>query len=176
MNAPDTFLTLHLGEAEVRVPREAAVMAYIEQLVEQRRPLPLDAALKTTARRLGALQQEGPNIGDQGLYGIYAGKARGYNGDPDAVLEVIDEAPSAMTWPEAVKWAESTGGRLPTRKEQALLFANVPELFKQEAYWSGEQFAGAERWAWFQTFSYGDQDTSSKDDQLRVRAVRRLSL
>jgi hypothetical protein len=39
MNAPDAFLTLNLGEAEVRVPREAAVMAYLEQQLDRARPL-----------------------------------------------------------------------------------------------------------------------------------------
>jgi hypothetical protein len=123
MNAPDAFLTLNLGEAEVRVPREAAVMAYLEQQLDRARPLTVGLS---TAARLGQLAAERPNIGDKGLYGIYAGNARGYNGEPDGVLEVLDEAPNAMTWPEAMKWAESTGGRLPTRREQALLFANVP--------------------------------------------------
>lgn len=41
-----------------------------------------------------------------------------------------------MNWEDAKKWAESVGGRLPTRREAALLFGNVPELFKEESYWT----------------------------------------
>jgi hypothetical protein len=70
MNAPDAFLTLNLGEAEVRVPREAAVMAYLEQQLDRTRPLTI--GLSAFVDRVSAAE---PNIGDKGLYGIYAGNA-----------------------------------------------------------------------------------------------------
>ena len=123
--------------------------------------------------RLHDLKEDRCAIGGKGLYGIYAGTARGYNGEPDAILEVLDEAPDGLSWDAAMKWAESTGGRLPTRKEQALLFANVPELFRQEAYWSCEPSAGAAGYAWYQYFHYGNQGWVREYGELRVRAVRR---
>ena len=126
--------------------------------------------------RLADLRKNRPDIGERGLHGIYAGNARGYDGEPDGILEVLDEAPKAMAWDNAKKWAESIGGRLPTRKEQALLFANVPELFKEEAYWSCEQCAGAAGFAWCQYFGYGTQGLYDKDGELRARAVRRLPI
>jgi hypothetical protein len=63
---------------------------------------------------------------------------------------------------------------LPFRKEQALLFANVPELFEAEYYWSCEQPAGNSDCAWCQGFDLGGQYTSGKSSSLRAVSVRRL--
>ena len=133
-------------------------------------------AAATTLTRVAALRTNRPDIGDKGLHGIYAGIARGYGDELDGIIEVLDEAPNAMPWEEAKKWSESIGGLLPTRKEQALLFANVPELFQKEAYWSCEPYAGDESCAWCQTFGNGNQYDYGKDNKLRARAVRRLPL
>ena len=146
--------------------------------------LPLGALLNienghqtiSTSMRLKELGQDRPDIGEKGLHGIYAGVARGYNDELDGILEVLDEAPKSLAWEDAKKWAAEAGGRLPTRKEQALLFANVPELFKEEAYWSCEPFAGNESSAWFQNFTDGYQSYGLKASKLRARAVRRLPL
>ena len=139
--------------------------------------------LSGIAARLKWLQQqERTPIGQRGLHGIYAGMARGGGAGQDRVpaadyiLEVLDEAPKAMTWKDAVEWAKSVGGDLPSRKEQALLFANVPELFQPECYWSGEQSASESGYAWSQGFRTGGQDDWSTDSELRARAVRRLSI
>ena len=144
--------------------------------------LPLGALLQLSDRqpssaaltRSQKLTAKGCAIGERGLYGIYAGNARGYDGELDAVIEVLDEAQERMSWADAINWAEASGGRLPTRKEQALLFANVPELFKAEAYWSCEQYADGPGWAWFQGFTSGTQYFEHEDNKLRARAVRRL--
>lgn len=144
------------------------VVRLIERALE-----PVAAAPKPSAR-LDTLKKRGPWIGEEGLHGIYAGSARGYGGEKDGVLEVLAEAPEGMAWEAAKKWAESAGGRLPTRKEAALLFANVPELFKEEAYWTCEQYAAVESYAWYQGFGYGSQNCDRKGTELRARAVRRL--
>jgi len=146
--------------------------------------LPLGVLLKlaepspavVVSTRLRELQADRPRIGEQGLYGRYVGVARADADLGDHLLEALAEAPEAMSWNDAMKWAESIGGTLPTRKEQALLFANVPELFKQEAYWSCEPDAGDESYAWCQTFSYGTQDIYRKLNELRARAVRRIAI
>jgi hypothetical protein len=144
--------------------------------------LPLRALLNMGAidvpagTRLAAVKTNRPNIGDKGLHGIYAGIARADDNGADHILEVLEEAPKPMTWQDAMDWAASIGGTLPTRKQQALLFANVPELFEKEAYWSCEQYAGNEGYAWCQGFGNGRQDSSHKSHQLRARAVRRLNL
>ena len=123
-----------------------------------------------------------PQIGQiwEGQGGVYAGIARGRDLAPDYHLIVGPELDSQTDWSAAGKWAAglSVDGHadfaLPFRKEQALAFANVPELFKAEYYWSCEQHASDSDDAWGQYFSYGDQYGWSKDSDLRARAVRRL--
>ena len=79
-----------------------------------------------------------------------------------------------MTWQAASEWATAHGGHLPTRQEQALLFANLKREFQSAWYWSVEQYSASS--AWMQYFSSGSQDYNLHDDEVRVRAVRRLKL
>jgi len=117
-----------------------------------------------------------------GQGGIYAGIARGRDGQPDYHLIVGPEAHDALDWGAATQWAASvqvdgfTDFALPGRKQQALCFANVPELFKEEYYWSSEQHASDSDSAWCQYFYNGNQLYYIKDSKLRSRAVRRSSI
>ena len=77
-------------------------------------------------------------------------------------------------WAKAKAWAAEQGGELPTRREQAVLFANAPDQFKPDWYWSAEQHAASSGYAWYQYFSYGTQYYNSIDSKLRARSVRRL--
>lgn len=123
-------------------------------------------------------------IGDiwLGEGGIYAGVMRGRDGGPDYHLIVGPEYDGALQWQPAMEWAaglEVDGHKdftLPYRNEQALLFANVPELFKREYYWSREQRAEVADYAWGHNFDHGDQGFWLKDDTNRARAVRRVLL
>ena len=81
-----------------------------------------------------------------------------------------------VNWKKANEWAASKGGELPDRVEGALLFATMKDEFKPEAYWTREQHAGDDDYAWFQTFSNGSPDDGLKAPQLRARAVRRLTI
>ena len=83
-----------------------------------------------------------------------------------------DDAPHQ----EQLDWAKSIGGELPTRQEQALLYANCKAQFKSDWYWSADLYASGSGYAWFQSFSRGSQTTSGLSDKLRARAVRRLSI
>lgn len=80
------------------------------------------------------------------------------------------------TWKEAIAWAKKQGGELPSRQEQALLFANAKEHFQPRWYWSGEQCAPGPSCAWYQHFTSGNQYYDRKGFSLRVRAVRRLAI
>lgn len=60
---------------------------------------------------------------------------------------------------------------LPARRESALCYANVPELFEKDWYWTSTQFSP--HYAWVQYFDDGGQDTSLKLIEFRARAVRR---
>ena len=64
---------------------------------------------------------------------VYAGIILGKNGDPDHHLVLLPGALHDVNWTDATRWAESIGGELPTRREQALLFANTKELADTQA-------------------------------------------
>lgn len=168
MQPTNDNIIVELGGATLSIPPRAIAKALLERVIA-------GAVLATNGV---------PKIGDpwpsQG--GIYAGIARGYSGEADAYLIVGPQAEKALKWQEAVDWAKNQGTpahadfRLPTRKEQALCFANVPELFENNWYWSGEQFAGDDGYAWCQYFGDGGQGTGPKGTDCRARAVRRLPI
>jgi hypothetical protein len=121
-----------------------------------------------------------PNIGqvwpEQGS--IYAGLSRGEDGAPDAHLVLLDDVPDGtLNWKDATAWAEGLGdgARLPTRFEAALLYAHVRDQIEPgDWYWTSTQYS--DNVAWIQGFGYGIQDTLSKLNTCRARAVRRLIL
>ena len=76
----------------------------------------------------------------------------------------------------AMAWAKAQGGELPTRKEQALLFANAAEHFEERYYWSQEVPPVYADYAFIQDFGGGSQATGHKDNDYRARAVRRVSI
>ena len=76
------------------------------------------------------------------------------------------------TWKKSMNWAAKQGGDLPSRVEQALLFATAKEEFDQSWYWSNTESVSG--YAWYQYFTYGNQHYNRKDGELRARAVRRL--
>ncbi|MDP3088834.1 MAG: hypothetical protein Q8M99_11695 [Methylotenera sp.] len=77
-------------------------------------------------------------------------------------------------WNDAMDWAKSLGGDLPNRVESALLFNQSKDQFKPEWYWTNEQHASNSSDAWCQHYDDGSQGYSTKNDELRARAVRRL--
>ncbi|WP_152598708.1 DUF1566 domain-containing protein [Janthinobacterium sp. RA13] len=113
-------------------------------------------------------------IGAAFASGIYAGIIRGVDGGPDQHLVLVDGEGVDLSWEAAGAWAESVGGSLPTRAEQALLFSNLKEQFKSDWYWSGAQ-AGPST-AWLQGFGNGAQDDDDRSYEGRARAVRRLPI
>jgi hypothetical protein len=156
MNAPDSFLTLNLGEAEVRVPREAAVLAYLQQLVEQRRTIDLS---NVAGARIAFQRDCAHEVGEHTKDGIYAGLSVYDNRAVE--LYLLDGESDEIAWKGAVAWAETVaGGVLPSRVDQLVLLKNLKSEFKAECYWSGEQTADDERWAWCQYFGNGNQSYS----------------
>lgn len=124
-----------------------------------------------------------PRIGQvwHGQGGIYAGMVRGDEGQPDYHLILAEHEPEdRMTWQAAMDYAatvEADGRKdftLPKRKEQAILFGNLKERFKEAWYWSGETHASYADAAWAQHFSDGSQYSAHKVSGNRARAVRRL--
>jgi hypothetical protein len=167
MRVQGESVSIELEGAQVTIPAAAIAELWLERIN--------GGAEK---QRLRELAKERTPIGALGLHGIYAGIARGPELGDDHILELLEQEPpkERMTWEEAKAWAESVGGALPTRKESALLFANVPECFDAAWYWTSEQYAGDEAYAWCQYFVDGHQLNDHKSDEYRARAVRRLTL
>lgn len=125
-----------------------------------------------------------PRIGHiwDGQGGTYVGIARGRDLGADYHLIMVDSEEKAIAWKDAMAWAKGLlidshrDFTLPTRSEQALLFANAKESFAQEWYWSSEQSAGDGESAWFQSFINGYQTSYRKTSELRARAVRRIPI
>ena len=87
-----------------------------------------------------------------------------------------DSMPKSAGWKKAMEWAKEQNGDLPTRREQAVLYGNLPGEFKEDWYWSSTPDAGVESSAWYQYFLNGYQYYDRKDGKLRARAVRRVAI
>ena len=77
-----------------------------------------------------------------------------------------------VTFSAAGEWAAQQGGELPTRQEQALLYANLKAEFSANWYWSGEEKDNG--FAWYQLFNSGSQYYNDQHTELRAVAVRRF--
>ena len=124
-----------------------------------------------------------PAIGTHwhGHGGIFAGIIRGRDGGKDCALILGPQLPES-NWKDAQKKAAavSVDGhddfRLPFRKEQALLFANVADQFQERWYWSCERHADFDGYAWMQYFEDGNQGYDDVDDEFLACAVRVIPL
>ena len=106
---------------------------------------------------------------------IYIGAVGDRNGDFHHVILLPGDNGDA-TWQAQMDWAKSIGGDLPSRVEQAMLWANFRDQFQKEWYWSNEVHHRESRWAWCLHFLNGYQDDNSQGYELRARAVRRLPI
>ena len=106
----------------------------------------------------------------------YAGIILGKDGEASHHLILLADQAEGLTRDKAKEWAVKAGGVLPTRREQALLYANLKEQFQNAWYWSSEQYASNSDCAWCQYFGDGGQDSNGKSAELRARAVRRLKI
>ena len=87
-----------------------------------------------------------------------------------------DHPKDEMTHQDATEWAANIGGDLPTRPEQALLFAHQRAQFDRDWYWSNTLRESDPDYAWCQYFYNGSQGYSDRGNKLRARAVRRLPI
>jgi len=126
-----------------------------------------------------ALMPIGTRIGTD----IFVGITRNADNTGDIALFLNLEAGDvALPWQKALDWAAAISNAdhsagsydLPTRKEQALLFANAAEHFESDWYWSNAQYSAY--FAWLQDFGHGYQFHVLKVSVYRVRAVRRLPI
>lgn len=106
----------------------------------------------------------------------YAGLILGKDGESDHHLVLLPWEAESVNWAKAKKFAKKAGGAIPTRREQALLFANLKEQFQPRWYWSCEQHASGSDYAWMQNFDGGYQTSYPKSYEVRARAIRRLKI
>ncbi len=104
----------------------------------------------------------------------YAGIVLDDEGQPQHHLVLLPGQIEDADWETALAWAKQEGGELPTRQEQALLYANQKPQFGGACYWSCEAYNSGS--AWYQYFGYGTQRSLRKGALLRARAVRRLPI
>ena len=90
----------------------------------------------------------------------YAGIIIGKDGEASHHLILLPGEAENIPFADADTWATLQGGALPTRREQALLYANLKEQFAQAWYWSGERHASGSDYAWDQSFNDGHQNSS----------------
>jgi hypothetical protein len=167
----DQSVTLQIAGAELTISAATITSMLLERLqTGAARPLPAPAATVSL-----------PAIGSKSADGklIYAGIARGMESEHDYHLWLVVEKPDRdMPWADAMKWAEQLGDNasLPKRHEQALLYANLKDQFDAAWYWSCEQYAGNDAYAWDQDFYGGSQSYGHETSNFRVRAVRRFPI
>jgi hypothetical protein len=107
----------------------------------------------------------------------YAGAALGADGSVTHHLVLMAEKPaSRLDWQAAMDWAASVGGVLPTRQEQALLFANCKPYLEADWHWSSQTHETDASYAWLCGFASGNQTSSVKSYAGCARAVRRLTV
>jgi hypothetical protein len=105
----------------------------------------------------------------------YAGVVLDESGQVTHHLVLMAPRPDKkLQWQAAMDWAASVGGALPTRQEQALLYANCKPHIKPEWHWSSETHADDASYAWHCTFSLGYQGYSHKSAEGSAVAVRRV--
>lgn len=113
--------------------------------------------------------------------GIYAGLVRGTDGQPDhhLILATV-KLDTGLAWQPAIDWAatvEVDGHKdfmLPTRRESAVLFANLQDQFEPRWHWTSEQYSRDD--AWVQYFDDGYQIDYDESYEGRARAVRRFNV
>lgn len=103
----------------------------------------------------------------------YAGLILGKE-EPDYHLVLLPGDVADVSWPSACDWAMQNGGVLPTRRELALLSANLREAFEREWYWSSEPHETRIQLVWGQNFASGIQTIYGRPYRGRARAVRRI--
>ncbi|WAL80981.1 DUF1566 domain-containing protein [Pandoraea sp. XJJ-1] len=155
MTARDS-ITFAIGSAQLTVPKQELLEAFI-------------------AKTLGTSQQ----VNKQGIAlaegETYIGSITNADGTSHHIVLLPGDVEKTLE--EAMCWAASIGGDLPSRVEQALLYANHAGRFEKRAYWSNQKHATEDGFAWCQYFTSGFQYYGDfQFTELRAVAVRRLSI
>lgn len=105
----------------------------------------------------------------------YAGVVLDADGRVQHHLVLLASQGENLTHPQAIKWAASVGGQLPTQQEQALLYANCKPHLRPRWHWSSETYEADASCAWGCDFISGYQLYGHESWQACAVAVRRLA-
>jgi len=133
------------------------------------------AQLTTQDRKTTEIEIEGRTIELQpGEH--YAGAALNEDGQHKHHLVLMAQRPDGdLNWQAAMDWAASVNGALPTRQEQALLYANCKPYLQPAWHWSSETHENDASSAWDCNFGDGYQsDHDHKSYEGSAVAVRRV--
>jgi hypothetical protein len=105
----------------------------------------------------------------------YAGVVLDAEGKVMHHLVLMAQKPTGkLSWQDAMDWAISAGGHLPTRQEQALLYANCKPHLQSGWHWSCETHEEDASCAWFCYFNHGYQGNDLQSYGGSAVAVRRF--
>lgn len=105
----------------------------------------------------------------------YAGPVLDADGKLLHHLVLMAQRPAGkLNWQAAMDWAATVVGALPTRQEQALLYANCKPHLDPLWHWSCETHEDDASFAWYCYFSFGDQSSYRKSCEGSAVAVRRV--
>ena len=105
----------------------------------------------------------------------YAGAVLDADGKVQHHLVLMPQRPDGkLNWQAAMEWAESIGGAIPTRQEQALLYANCKPHLTPAWHWSSETYEDDASYAWYCYFYYTTQLSYHKSYEGSAVAVRRV--
>lgn len=106
--------------------------------------------------------------------GTFVGVITLPDGKHYAVVKLDDKPTKRLTWKKAMAWAESVGGRLPSRAIAALMFSLAKDLVTPDWYWTDEQ--DDDGYAWCCHFSHGNQYDLPQGNEGCAVAVRMIPL
>ena len=107
----------------------------------------------------------------------YAGVVLDADGKTMHHLVLLPQRPDEkLDWQDAMDWATSVGGFLPTRQEQALLFANCKPHVQPRWHWSCEKHETDASYAWGCLFYTGYQTSNRKSFEGSAVAVRYIKI
>jgi len=199
MSAPQKKITISVGDISISMPAQTILKNVLAELTGH--PTPANAALATGIPAIGKEWPAQGGIfagimrGENGQpdyylivpaniannpkleYGGYGKETTNTNHEFDGLANtkaLADGNHPAADWAANLNVNGFNDYYLPARRELSLCYANVPELFEKEWHWSSTQCSAGN--AYVQGFSSGSQGSYHKEDDYRVRAVRRLSV
>lgn len=104
----------------------------------------------------------------------YAGLLIDDDGKPLHHLILLPDLAEDIAFDDAMEWAKELDAELPTRQEQALLYANCKLHLQGRWHWSCEEDEPEASCAWGCSFDIGYQSYDHKSAELYAVAVRRV--